>query len=102
MTARTISARWSLGVVGGLGPLARADVFFKLIKATPARSYEEQLDVVFEQHPFRNARASRAATTERKLDIFDMIRDFERRGVTTVVLPGSGANRRSGRGVSYS
>jgi hypothetical protein len=80
MTARTISARWSLGVVGGLGPLARADVFFKLIKATPARSYAEQLDVVFEQHPFRNARASRAATTERKLDIFDMIRDFERRG----------------------
>ncbi|SAL77984.1 hypothetical protein AWB66_05744 [Caballeronia telluris] len=26
------------GVVGGLGPLASADVFFKLIKSMPARA----------------------------------------------------------------
>jgi aspartate racemase len=87
MTARTLPARRVFGVIGGLGPLAGADVLFKLIQASPARADAEHFDVVFEQHPFRNANTSRAATTERKLYIFDMIRDFEKRGVTTVLLP---------------
>jgi len=87
MTARTLPARRVFGVIGGLGPLAGADVLFKLIQASPVRTDAEHFDVVFEQHPFRNASASRAATTERKLYIFDMIRDFEKRGVTTVLLP---------------
>jgi aspartate racemase len=79
--------RRKFGVVGGLGPLASADVFFKLVKATPAASDAEHADVIFEQYPFRASGAGSAATTERKLYIFDMIRDFEKRGVTTVVLP---------------
>jgi aspartate racemase len=83
----TDSARRSFGIIGGLGPLAGADIFFKLVKATPARSDAEHFDVVFEQHPFPNAGGSRAATTERKLYIFDMIRNFEKRGITTAVLP---------------
>lgn len=91
MTAATSKDRRVLGIVGGLGPLAAADVFFKLIKATPARSDAEHLDIVFEQHPLRHAdrpaRQSSAATVERQLYIFDLIRDFEKRGVTTVVLP---------------
>ena len=87
MTARTLPARRVFGVIGGLGPLAGADVLFKLIQASPVRTDAEHFDVVFEQHPFRNANTSRAATTERKLYIFDMIRDFEKRGVTTVLLP---------------
>ncbi|MEX3957713.1 aspartate/glutamate racemase family protein [Trinickia sp. EG282A] len=80
-------SRRKYGVIGGLGPLASADVFFKLIKATPASSDVEHADVIFEQHPFRGSGAGSMATTERKLYVFDMIRDFERRGVTTVVLP---------------
>ena len=87
MTARTLPARRVFGVIGGLGPLAGADVLFKLIQASPARTDAEHFDIVFEQHPFRNANTSRVATTERKLYIFDMIRDFEKRGVTTVLLP---------------
>jgi aspartate racemase len=87
MTVSTQPVRRSFGVIGGLGPLAGADVFFKLVKATPARCDAEHFDVVLEQHPFRNAGGSHAATTARKLYIFDMIRDFEKRGVTTVVLP---------------
>lgn len=75
------------GVVGGLGPLASADVFFKLVKSTPASSDAEHVDVIFEQHPFRGAAGGGEATTQRKLYIFDMIRGFEKRGVTTVVLP---------------
>lgn len=87
MTAGKLPGKRVFGVIGGLGPLAGADVLFKLIQATPARTDAEHFDIVFEQHPFRNANASRTATTERKLYIFDMIRDFEKRGVTTVLLP---------------
>ncbi|WP_322071385.1 cysteate racemase [Paraburkholderia bannensis] len=75
------------GVVGGLGPLASADVFFKMVKATPASSDADHVEMIFEQRPFGSAGLSSAPTTERKLYIFDMIRDFEKRGVTTVVLP---------------
>jgi aspartate racemase len=87
MTARKLPGKRVFGVIGGLGPLAGADVLFKLIQASPARTDAEHFDIVFEQHPFRNANTSRVATTERKLYIFDMIRDFEKRGVTTVLLP---------------
>ena len=76
-----------LGIVGGLGPLASADVFFKIVKATSASSDVEHSPVIFEQRPFKGAGAGSRATTERKLYIFDLIRDFERRGVTMVVLP---------------
>jgi aspartate racemase len=76
-----------LGVVGGLGPLGSADVFFKLVKATPASCDADHADLVFEQRPFKGSGAGSLATTERKLYVFDMIRDFEKRGVTAVVLP---------------
>ncbi|MGF6721676.1 aspartate racemase [Paraburkholderia sp. GAS41] len=87
MTAGKLPGKRVFGVIGGLGPLAGADVLSRLIQASPAHTDAEHFDIVFEQHPLRNANASRTATTERKLYIFDMIRDFEKRGVTTVVLP---------------
>lgn len=77
----------SYGIIGGLGPLASADVFFKLMQAMAARGNIGQADVVFEQHPLSSSGATSAATTERKLYVFDMIRDFEQRGVGAVVLP---------------
>jgi aspartate racemase len=82
-----MNGKRKLGVVGGLGPLGSADVFFKLVKATPAASDSDHADVIFEQRPFRGSGAGSAATTERKLYIFDMIREFERREVTEVMLP---------------
>ncbi|MGA9918664.1 aspartate/glutamate racemase family protein [Paraburkholderia sp.] len=90
MTATKVTkaeAGRSFGIVGGLGPLAGADVLFKLLKALHADSRAGPCDVIFEQHPFRDPTHSRTATVEQKLYIFDMIRDFERRGVRTVVLP---------------
>jgi aspartate racemase len=79
--------RRKYGIVGGLGPLASADVFFKLVKALPPSTDSEHADLIFQQHPFRSGGSGSAATTERKLYIFEMIRDFEKQGVTTVVLP---------------
>jgi len=87
MTEASPRLRRSLGIVGGLGPLASADVFFKLVKATPASNDAEHFDLVFEQHPYRNAGRSREATVERMLYIFDTIREFEKRGIAAVVLP---------------
>ena len=75
------------GVIGGLGQLAGADVLFKLMKAAPASTGAEQFDVIFQQHAWPGAGPSDIATTERKLYIFDLLRDFEKRGVATVVLP---------------
>ncbi|SAK86977.1 aspartate racemase [Caballeronia hypogeia] len=85
-TADATGAR-KFGVVGGLGPLASADVFFKLIKSTPATRDAEHFDAIFEQQPFRSADADSETLTQRKLYIFDLISSFEKRGVTTVVLP---------------
>ncbi|MEA3118872.1 MAG: aspartate racemase [Paraburkholderia sp.] len=81
--------RRSLGVVGGLGALASGDVFSKLVRLASARSDSEHLDVVFEPHPERNGADADAdaASVERKLYIYDAIREFEKRGITTVVLP---------------
>lgn len=75
------------GVIGGLGPLAGADVLFKLMKAAPATTGADQFDVIYRQHAFPGAGANDTVTIERKLYIFDLIRDFEQHGVTTVVLP---------------
>ena len=87
MNTTFAESRRRLGVVGGLGPLASADVFFKIVKATPASSDAGHAEVIFEQRPFSGVGAGSSATTARKLYIFDMIRDFEKRGVTMVVLP---------------
>jgi aspartate racemase len=87
MNERSARLRRSLGIIGGLGPLASADVFFKLVKATPASNDAEHFDLVFEQHPYRNAGRSREATVERMLYIFDTIREFEKRDIAAVVLP---------------
>jgi aspartate racemase len=78
-----------LGIVGGLGALGAADVLFKLVQALPARSGEQQAELLFEQHPFRESdRAGDAAASQngRKLYVFDMIRKFESR-VDAVILP---------------
>ncbi|HEF5875620.1 TPA: aspartate/glutamate racemase family protein [Burkholderia cenocepacia] len=87
MRTDNVTARRTFGVVGGLGPLGSADVLFKMVKATPAPSDEAHPEVIFEQYPFKGSGSGSAATFERKLYVFDMIRQFEKRGVTTVVLP---------------
>ena len=87
MTTVMSDGRRKYGVVGGLGPLASADVLFKLVHATPATPDAERAEMIFEQCAFEGSGLTSAATMARKLYIFDMIRGFEQRGVTTVVLP---------------
>jgi aspartate racemase len=77
----------SLGVVGGLGALAGADVFMKLIRASLAAGPR---DIVFEQHPFDEPSEAGAGVSPqhaRKLYVFETLRGFERRGIEVAVLP---------------
>jgi len=87
MTGNSMHGRRSFGVIGGLGPLASADVFFKLVSRHRQPAMRITSTSYIEQHPFRGAGATSTATTERKLYIFDLIRAFEKRGIDTVVLP---------------
>ncbi|HEY4069915.1 MAG TPA: amino acid racemase [Burkholderiaceae bacterium] len=83
-------ARHRLGVIGGLGALGAADVFFKLVQATPAEGGRAQFDLMFEQHPFDEPAAPGAADanqTARKLYVFDLVRQFQARGADAVLLP---------------
>ena len=78
------------GIIGGLGALGGADIFFKLVKASPTQSGREHLDLVFEQHPFEEGEAAgseNASANARKLYVFDTIKRFEQRQVDAVILP---------------
>lgn len=78
------------GIIGGLGPLASADIFLKLVRAAASADAAGQPALVFEQRPFNENGAigeAQADANARKLYVFDMIRSFESRGVSVVVLP---------------
>lgn len=84
------SERRCFGIIGGLGALGGADLFFKLVKSTPVQNGRSLFDIVFEQHPFAEGEVAGAADADdhaRKLYVFDCIRGFEARGVDAVVLP---------------
>ncbi|RYF32369.1 MAG: aspartate racemase, partial [Comamonadaceae bacterium] len=82
--------RKRIGIIGGLGALGAADIFFKLVQATPSASGREQFDLMFEQRPFEEPDtpgAEAASQTARKLYVFDMVRHFEERRADAVLLP---------------
>lgn len=80
----------SFGIIGGLGALASADVFFKLVKATPQNHNLTKFDFVFEQRTFEASNepgSLQANQVSRKLYIYDRIKDFEKRNIDAVILP---------------
>jgi aspartate racemase len=44
-------SRGIIGIVGGMGPEATADLFLKIIRATPARCDQEHLRVIIDSNP---------------------------------------------------
>src|SRR5437870_609987 len=40
-----------VGVLGGMGPLATADFYAKLVRLTPARTDQEHLHVIIDSNP---------------------------------------------------
>jgi len=78
------------GIVGGLGALGAADIFLKLVKAAPSRFGAEQPEFIFEQQAFSEGDApgeKDASQNGRKLYVFDMIRRFEARCLSCIILP---------------
>ena len=82
-------AKKRFGIVGGLGALAGADLFFKLVRLMPSAG-RENYDIIMEQHPFaegEDAGNIDSNHSARKLYVFDTIKSFERRRVESVILP---------------
>ena len=80
--------RYAYGIVGGLGTLSAADVFFKLVRAASAGEFQPEF--IFEQHHFAEGDspgARSASQNGRKLYVFDMIRSFASRQVDALILP---------------
>jgi aspartate racemase len=77
----------SFGIIGGLSPIADADLLSKLIEATERHAAAGQFEIVFEQRPFVRTAGPSAADTARMLYIFNRIQSFEAQGIGTVVLP---------------
>ncbi len=78
-----------LGIVGGLGPLAGADIFFKLVKSTPAGGDRDHLDILFEQHPFDEGHAfadENFNPSARKFYVYNTIRELEKRDAGAIIL----------------
>ena len=84
-----VAVNRSFGVVGGLDGLGGADVLLKLIKASVSQSADrrEPIDVSYEQRPMKRSADDAVGSPHYKLHLYDTIRAFEKRGVTTVVLP---------------
>lgn len=79
-----------LGIVGGLGALAGADLFTKLMRSPPVLAEAQDYHFLFEQHPFKDVSAplvADASMNARKFYVFDVCRSLEARGVDTVLLP---------------
>lgn len=76
------------GIVGGLGPLAGADLFQKLIRATPARRDRDHFDILIEQHPFEECFAPDGSfePRRRKFYVYNTIKAFEARNVDVVLI----------------
>lgn len=80
----------SLGIIGGLGTLAGADLFFKLAKAIAISQEANGYEIIFEQQPFDDngmPGEESANPNRRKLYVYDMIRQFEARNVHSVLVP---------------
>jgi aspartate racemase len=82
--------RKRLAIVGGLGALAGADVYTKLMRTLSMASRPEHYDIVFEQRRFDSGdvQAMRHEQMNRRmLYVYELVHQFESRQVDRVLLP---------------
>ncbi|AKZ61279.1 aspartate racemase [Herbaspirillum hiltneri N3] len=92
MKVEQIQRAMSVGVIGGLGAIGSADLYAKMTRtaAKAANKDKDRVKVLFGQQAFDDADmagAENAQTNTRKLYVFDMLREFEQRGTSAVLLP---------------
>ena len=79
-----------LGIVGGLGALAGADLLYRIVQETPIKSEGDHRELVFEQKPMREPLSPMDrdySPTHRKLYVFDTLSRMEREGCSAALLP---------------
>jgi aspartate racemase len=80
----------SVGVIGGLGAIGSADLYAKMTRTAAKTAVKDRIKVLFGQQAFDDADmagAENAQTNTRKLYVFDMLREFEQRRTSAVLLP---------------
>ncbi|WP_050479153.1 aspartate/glutamate racemase family protein [Herbaspirillum rhizosphaerae] len=90
MKVEQIQRAMSVGVIGGLGAIGSADLYAKMTKVAAKAAPQERIKVQFGQQAFDDidmAGAENAQTNARKLYVFDMLREFEERKSSAVLLP---------------
>ena len=79
-----------LGIVGGLGARAGADILNQLVRLTPVKSEGDHRDITFEQKPLVEAvsvASSDYAPVHRKFYVFDALSRMEKSGCDAAMLP---------------
>jgi aspartate racemase len=87
MNGRYEAGRQRVGVLAGIEPIASAEEIFGLLSKESGKQGNDQADAFFAAPALPAPAGDAAPLTAYKLQIFDAIRDFERCGATTVLLP---------------
>ena len=79
----------TVGILGGMGPLATADLFTKIIQLTPAKVDQEHLRIIMDNHPQIVSRVdSINSIGESPLpQMIESARLLEKAGVDFIVMP---------------
>ncbi|WP_417236914.1 amino acid racemase [Bizionia paragorgiae] len=79
-----------IAVIGGLGALSGADLFFKLLKNKTAIKNQKHYHFIFEQQPYsqiKSALFEEQDIKSRKFYTFNLCKNFEQQKVSKVLLP---------------
>ncbi|HKV43223.1 MAG TPA: amino acid racemase [bacterium] len=86
--------QWIVGVLGGMGPLATADFYRKLVHLTPARTDQDHLRVIIDSNPKIPDRtaALRGEGPDPTPALVATARALERAGVDLIAIPCNSAH----------
>ena len=78
-----------VGILGGMGPLATADLFFKIIQATPAAVDQDHLRIIIDNHPQIPSRVDfiNGVGVNPLPQMVESARLLEKAGVDFIVIP---------------
>jgi len=84
------STKKCIGIIGGLGTLAGADVHGKMVRSIAAAGRPDDYRILFEQRPFQGDDSLNSSTPDlggRKLYIYDMLQHYQLAGADAAMLP---------------
>jgi aspartate racemase len=84
----------TIGILGGMGPEATAELFLRIIKATPARRDQDHLRIIVDNNPKIPDRTA-ALVHKKDSPLSEMLktaRNLERAGVDFIVIPCNAAH----------